>query len=57
MIELDMARARERELTAQARTIDFRLEWDRISTVERLERALKTAKRRVFASSNTPAHA
>ena len=57
MIELDMARARETELAVRARTIDFRLEWDRISTVDRLERALKTAKRRVFASNNSPAHA
>ncbi len=57
MIELDMAKARERELHVQARTIDFRMEWDRISTVDRLERALRAAKRRVFASSNSPAHA
>lgn len=42
-----MSNARQRELAAAAQTISHRIEWDRISRVERLEAKLRAAKKRL----------
>ncbi len=48
---VDLARANQRALQAEARTIDFRRQYDEIRTVERLERALRVARQRVSYSN------
>lgn len=47
MILQEMSNVRQRELAAAAQTISHRVEWDRVSRVERLETALRAAKNRL----------
>ncbi|MGI8926329.1 MAG: hypothetical protein ACR2HN_06745 [Tepidiformaceae bacterium] len=47
MIERELAAAQEREFAAYARKREYRMEWESIRKVERLERALKIARVRL----------
>lgn len=49
MLEL-LARAKQDELVAQTRIINQRIQWEQVSRVTRLERALKAARGRIFAA-------
>ena len=52
MLDLvDLARANERALQAEARTLDLRRQYDEIRTIERLERALRVARQRLTFSN------
>ena len=57
MWEIDLASARSRELEAFSRTIDQRVAWEGIATVEKLERALKRARHQLPAGFAEPVHA
>jgi hypothetical protein len=56
MLEL-FARARQDELAAAALDINHRIQWEQISRVVRLERALKKARARIFADPQVKAGA
>ena len=43
----EIVKVRQTELLRSARTIERRMEWEQISRVERLERALKLARGRL----------
>lgn len=47
MIFEEMSNARQRELDAAAQTISHRIEWERVSRIERLETALRAARKRL----------
>ena len=49
MLEI-IVRARQDELATQSRRIEQRMEWEQLSTIARLERALKAARSRVYGS-------
>ena len=49
----ELARARANELRASEHTINHRMRWAEISTIERLEKALRVARGR-FYSVATP---
>lgn len=53
MLYEELARARQDELWAAESTIAHRMRWAEISTIERLENALRTARER-FHSSSAP---
>ena len=44
----ELARARANELRAAEHTINNRMQWAEISTIERLEKALRVARGRVY---------
>jgi len=56
MLEL-FAQARQDEVAAAALTINHRIEWEQISRIDRLERALKKARGRIFADPQVKAGA
>ncbi len=55
MLEILIANAHQRDLATAERTIAQRREWESISIVEKLERALRVARNRVRFVPNTQA--
>jgi len=48
----ELARARTNELRASEQTINHRMRWAEISTIERLEKALRVARGRLYSVSS-----
>lgn len=53
MLYEELARARQTEFRAAEYTIQHRMEWAEISTIDRLEKALRAARSR-FSPSGVP---